>query len=139
MHIVAQTFELIKVSLGIKTCCEVSCCFENDTITTTEVFDNNDDNSFYQYYPQPQPPLLQQPPFLLLCFMMALIVVSLFFNYHKNNPPSVLKKLKEMSKDPFNTAKVTASWDFRTSFSLLYSNIGGKEKPGCLSKKEKLL
>ena len=41
--------------------------------------------------------------------MMALIVVSLFFNYHKNNPPSVLKKLKEMSKDPFNTAKVTPS------------------------------
>ena len=41
--------------------------------------------------------------------MIALIFVSLFFNYHKNNPPGVLKKLKEMSKDPFNTAKVTAS------------------------------
>ena len=45
-NIVAYTRELLKVCLGIKTCCEVSCCFENDTITTTDVFDNNDDNSF---------------------------------------------------------------------------------------------
>jgi hypothetical protein len=46
---------------------------------------------------------------IMMTIVFTNIIISLFFNYHKNNPANVLKKLKEMSKDPFKTAKVTPS------------------------------